>query len=97
MSEFNPLAKVKQQFFILNVDELIVSFIFSDEEEKPDTNKGVRQSAKLHFREEDFLKKSMKRDVSSHSLSSSMIEERYVEGHSSDPLDTSTNGPIGKE
>ena len=59
-------------------------------------SKGVRQSAKLHFRAEDFLKKPIKKDISSPCLDNSP-EDRIVEGVSSDSdKDTQNANPPKK-
>jgi kinesin family member 1 len=60
-----------------------IQIVSKEEQEKPDFTKGVKQLAKLHFREEDFIRKSMKKDVSNHSLAEAP-EERVVEGESAE-------------
>lgn len=71
-----------------------------DDEEKVESanNKGVRQSAKLDFSEEDFLKKSVKRDASNQSLNKSagsLLDDKFSEGYYSS--DHQQQSPLSPE
>ncbi|VDP17466.1 unnamed protein product [Soboliphyme baturini] len=64
-----------------------IQSVDKNEEEKIDSVKKVRQSAKLHFRQEYFFKKKCKNDMSNNSLNALSLEDRIIEGYSGDCSD----------
>ncbi|KAL1234163.1 Kinesin-like protein [Trichinella pseudospiralis] len=66
--------------------------VVDKEEEKPDINNRVRQCARLTFREEKIFKRKFQKDVSNHSINALTLEDRVVEGNSSEQLNLNTEG-----
>ncbi|KRY33907.1 Kinesin-like protein [Trichinella spiralis] len=68
--------------------------VVDKEEEKPDINNRVRQCARLTFREEKFFKRKFQKDISNHSINALTLEDRVVEGNSSEQLNLNTEGHV---
>ncbi|KRZ73650.1 Kinesin-like protein, partial [Trichinella papuae] len=66
--------------------------VVDKEEEKPDINNRVRQCARLTFREEKIFKRKFQKDVSNHSINALTLEDRVVEGNSSEQLNLNAEG-----
>jgi hypothetical protein len=57
----HKVAIVNERGEVMGTLRVGVEPITKEDEEKLDFNKGVRQIAKLTFREDDFMKRSMKK------------------------------------
>ncbi len=69
-----------KKVFIIKLDYCKLRNI-SDQVDSPNTlTKGVRQTAKLHFRKEDFIKSRKKRTIKDATPTLGGPEDRYVEG-----------------